>query len=816
MVIPSSPPFYGLFPPPSGTEYTGSVTNTLQHLFRYQNEGGDNSYTIRFNGPAELTLGDAPTVVQTGDSYSFSYANSVLTLTATVQENDPTLDLALTGTVVITAITTNTATTAAPPVLSGVPAGQNLGCNPANVPTAASVQAAVSASDTCSPATVNVTGTCTTNGCAVTQIFTIIAINTCGTTATAYVTNTWTANTTAPVISGVPAGQDLGCNPASVPTTIAGLSASNACGTAAINQSSVITTNGCLVTQIFTIVATDDCGNTATAYVTNSWTANTTAPVISGVPAGQNLGCNPASVPTSIAGLSASNACGTAAINQSSAITTNGCLVTQVFTIVATDGCGNTATAYVTNSWTANTTAPVISGVPAGQNLGCNPASVPTSIAGLSASNACGTAGINQSSVITTNGCLVTQVFTIVATDGCGNTAKAYVTNTWTANTTAPVISGVPAGQNLGCNPASVPSTIAGLSASNACGTAAINQSSAITTNGCLVTQVFTIVATDGCGNTATAHVTNTWTANTTAPVISGVPAGQNLGCNPTNVPTSIAGLSASNACGTAGINQSSVITTNGCLVTQVFTIVATDGCGNTATAHVTNTWTANTTAPVISGVPAGQNLGCNPASVPTTIAGLSASNACGTAAINQSSVITTNGCLVTQVFTIVATDGCGNTATAHVTNTWTANTTAPVISGVPAGQNLGCNPASVPTSIAGLSASNACGTAAINQSSVITTNGCLVTQVFTIVATDGCGNTATAHVTNTWTANTTAPVISGVPAGQNLGCNPASVPTSIAGLSASNACGTAAINQTQRDHDQWLLGDASLHHRGD
>ena len=59
------------------------------------------------------------------------------------------------------------------------------------------------------------------------------------------------------------------------------------------------------------------------------------------------------------------------------AVTTNGCVVTQIFTIMATDGCGNTATAYVTNTWTADTT-PVLSGVPAGTNYGCNPASVPT------------------------------------------------------------------------------------------------------------------------------------------------------------------------------------------------------------------------------------------------------------------------------------------------------------------------------------------------------------------------------------------------------------------------------------------------------
>jgi hypothetical protein len=264
---------------------------------------------------------------------------------------------------------------------------------------------------------------------------------------------------------------------------------------------------------------------------------------------------------------------------------------------------------------------------------------------------------------------------------------------TWTGGSTADpaaialipaaapmVISGVPLGTNLGCNPASVPSSIAGLSASNACGTAAINQTDVITTNGCLVTQLFTIVATDGCGNTATAYVTNTWTADTAAPVLSGVPAGKNLGCNPTNVPTAASvqsAVTASDTCSPATVHVTGgVPSTNSCAVTQIFTVIATNACGNTATAYVTNTWTANTTPPVISGVPAGTNYGSDPASVPSSIAGLSASSACGMAAINQSSVITTNGYSMTQLFTIVATDNCGNTATAYVTNTWTTNTT--------------------------------------------------------------------------------------------------------------------------------------------
>jgi hypothetical protein len=212
------------------------------------------------------------------------------------------------------------------------------------------------------------------------------------------------------------------------------------------------------------------------------------------------------------------------------------------------------------------------------------------------------------------------------------------------------------------------------------------------------VTQIFTIIAIDGCGNTATAHVTNTWIANATPPVIYGLPAGTNLGCNPTNVPATIAGLSASNACGTAAISQTNAIMTNVCAVTQIFTIIAIDGCGNTATAHVTNTWTANLIAPVLGGVPAGKNLGCNPTNVPTLASVQSAvystNDTCSPAIVHVTGgVPTTNVCAVTQIFTIIATNSCGNTATAYVTNTWTANTTPPVLSGVPAGKNLGCNP---------------------------------------------------------------------------------------------------------------------------
>ena len=59
------------------------------------------------------------------------------------------------------------------------------------------------------------------------------------------------------------------------------------------------------------------------------------------------------------------------------------------------------------------------------------------------------------------------------------------------------------------------------------------------------------------------------------------MPANQNLGCNPTNVPTAaqeVAGVTANNACGSGTMTATSADTTNGCLISRVYTISAVDG----------------------------------------------------------------------------------------------------------------------------------------------------------------------------------------------------------------------------------------------
>jgi hypothetical protein len=120
------------------------------------------------------------------------------------------------------------------------------------------------------------------------------------------------------------------------------------------------------------------------------------------------------------------------------------------------------------------------------------------------------------------------------------------------------------------------------------------------------------------------------------------------------------------------------------CGTTRTFTITAIDGCGNSATKTVVYSWAVDTTAPTITSVPTGGNLGCNPATLPSVAsvtAHVTATDNCTLKSINVSYVDSINGCTVTRTFTINATDACGNVSTNKtVVYSWTADTTPPVV----------------------------------------------------------------------------------------------------------------------------------------
>ena len=251
------------------------------------------------------------------------------------------------------------------PVTLKVPPGVNYGCNPAaaNLATVTSIYNSVTATDDRGNVSYTVTHLATIKGCLGQDVFTIIATGTCGQTATAYVTNTWTVNTTPPALGGVPAGGNLACNPTTLPTdssVLGVVKASTSCSTAVTSLvvSHTDAVSGCITTRTFTIAAADACGNKVSQTVVFTWTTDTTPPVISGLPAGGNLGLNPALLP-SIASISnystlrVTDACGgKPAYTVTASGITNACAATCTFTIIATDDCNNSVTQQVTYTWT--------------------------------------------------------------------------------------------------------------------------------------------------------------------------------------------------------------------------------------------------------------------------------------------------------------------------------------------------------------------------------------------------------------------------------------------------------------------------------
>src|SRR4029078_10878231 len=177
------------------------------------------------------------------------------------------------------------------------------------------------------------------------------------------------------------------------------------------------------------------------------------------------------------------------------------------------------------------------------------------------------------------------QTRTFSAADGCGNSATASSTVTWTSDPAPPTFTGHYNDVTLGFNPTDITTALGAASATDACSTPTVTQSDgAVTSNGCLRSQVRTFTAVDACGNTATVSRTVNWTSDVTPPAFTGNYNDVTLGCKRTHITTSLGSASATDACGTATVSSvDGRITRNGGLRSQVRALTTVDACGNTA-----------------------------------------------------------------------------------------------------------------------------------------------------------------------------------------------------------------------------------------
>ncbi|RMD68591.1 MAG: gliding motility-associated C-terminal domain-containing protein, partial [Bacteroidetes bacterium] len=343
-----------------------------------------------------------------------------------------------------------------------------------------------------------------------------------------------------------------------------------------------------------------------------------------------------------------------------------------------------------------DTQAPVLTGVPADVSAGCDavpPAPATGSVVATDNCDPSPTVVFTQDSI--PGGCAgsYTLVRTWTATDACGNESSATQTIE-VGDSEAPVIAGVPADITAECSAIpDVPADVVATDNCNANPTVEFTQDSLPGTCPGEYTLIRQWAATDACGNTTMAEQTIV-VQDTETPVLTGVPADVNAGCDEVpNVPDP-ASIVATDNCDpspTVVFTQDSI--PGGCAgsYTLVRTWTATDACGNETSATQTIE-VGDSEPPVIAGVPADITAECSAIpDVPADVVATDNCNANPTIEFTQDSLPGTCPGEYTLIRQWTATDACGNTAMAEQTIV-VQDTQAPVITGVPADVSAGCD----------------------------------------------------------------------------------------------------------------------------
>jgi len=347
-------------------------------------------------------------------------------------------------------------------------------------------------------------------------------------------------------------------------------------------------------------------------------------------------------------------------------------------TYTATDDYGNTAICDFTVE-VIDDIAPTITSCPTNADVSVNSScnfTIPSYTSTPTVSDNCGTVTLTQSPVAGTiiSGHNTSQLITLTATDGAGNSSSCSFTITLKDNT-APAITSCPTNTDVFVD-ASCSYTIPAYTAtvSDNCA-ATLTQSPVVGTiiSGHNTSQLITLTATDGAGNSSSCSFIITLKDNI-APVITSCPTNADVfvdaSCNYT-IPTYTATVSDNCA---ATLTQSPVAGTiiSGHNTSQLITLTATDGAGNSSSCSFTITLKDNT-APAITSCPTNTDVFVNGScnyTIPTYTA--TVSDNCGTVTLTQSPVAGTvlSGHNTAQLITLTATDAAGNSSSCSFTIT--------------------------------------------------------------------------------------------------------------------------------------------------
>jgi gliding motility-associated-like protein len=592
----------------------------------------------------------------------------------------------------------------------------------------------------------------------------------------------------------------------------------------------------------FTLTLTITNANGCTSTCSSSFTVfDNVKPTVTGTATIPSLGCNPPDPTTAFIAPTATDNCNTPVLKTgypvTSSVSSSGCTNTQTRTWIFVDACGNESLPFVqTITWTADNIKPLVTGVTNIPDLGCNPPNPTAAFVAPTASDNCGIPvlkfGYPITSTVTITGCSNSQTRTWIFVDACGNESDPFVqTITWKTDLTKPVVTGIAAIPDLGCNPPNPLAAFVAPTATDNCGIPVLKAgypiTSSVTTSGCDNTQTRTWIFVDACGNESTPFVqTITWTADVTKPVLTGNTTIPSLGCNPPNPSSSFVAPVVTDNCGSISLKTgypiTSPVSTVNCNNTQTRIWIYIDGCGNESDPFTqTITWTSDQVKPVVTGLSTIPNLGCNPADPTAAFVAPSVSDNCGVPVLKSgypiTSPVSSVNCVSTQTRTWIYVDACGNESDPFMqTVIWTSDQTKPVLT-CPAPQVFCINPNNsytIPVITATDNCSNVTVQYTITGATTRSGTGTDASGIFNVgistiqwTVTDGCNNSITCSITVTVNAetlpafNAIAPICIGstpaaLPATSTNGINgtwsPSVINTSIPGLTTYTFTPTA------------------------
>jgi hypothetical protein len=505
-------------------------------------------------------------------------------------------------------------------------------------------------------------------------------------------------------------------------------------------------------------LAIDACGNSSEAIQNISYQDNV-PPVFIYVPLSMEISCGDDAgvLDTPLA----EDNCSEVVISYEDATVAGGCAGSIERTWIATDACGNFATA-TQMIFISDDQPPMVTFIPEDLTASCD--NVPEAGANtIQYYDVCSQVDVEFNEVREDGYCSSSYILyrTWTLTDFCGNSTQA----TWTVyviDETPPVLAGVPNDILVSCGEL-VP--LPELTATDNC-----SNSSEVTISlevqeipqecGNIIRRIWTTA--DACLNTSIYEQIITFTDDI-APVLSGFEPEITLSCG-SEIPMNV---SATDNCGEVIFFYADEPVGGECGSDILRIFRASDACGNQVMENQLIHF-VDDVAPVFTSVPADIVLACGDDTFTSLAA--TASDNCGEATVTYFDVELTGACAGDIERHWVAQDGCGNTAET-VQRITVQDNVAPVFTQFPEDLTASCS--NVPDAFSAIvSASDNCSTIGISFTEVREDGYCSGSYILyrTWTATDGCGNESSA----TWSVyviDETPPVMSGVPLDTELSC---------------------------------------------